>query len=44
MKKIILIRLFDFPFPFVLKIINKKIMPSHIPEIGLNNSLNLSDL
>ena len=30
MKKTILIPLFDSPFPFVLKIIKKKIMPAHI--------------
>ena len=30
MKKTILIPLFDSPFPFVLKIIKKKIMPAYI--------------
>lgn len=43
MKEIILNLLFDFLFPFVLKIIKKKILPVHIPEVELDNPLYLPD-
>lgn len=43
MKKNFLILLFDFPFPFILKIIKKKMMPAHFPEVGLESPLNLPD-